>query len=187
MSERNYWSEESLQKYREDLIRQRMELNPVTDSYYIKFIDKEIDNLPDHYLESQVDFKKSKQVHKDNSPKNSFRDNAVFIISLAIPIVIGVVTLVLSLASFIYNIYSSFEPMVEFLTKIGSGYWFVGLIIVPFAIISLIQIFRGAVLLLNDDADTFGLDDKRKDWKASLYIVINLLGYIALCIFIKRM
>lgn len=182
MSERNYWDEESLQQYRADLIRQRNELNPITDSYYIKFVDKEIENLPDHYLESQVDFKESKEVHNDNSKKNRFRDNAVFIILLAVPIVIFVVYLV----GFIYNIYSSFEPMVEFLTKIGGGYWFIGLIIVPFAIISLIQMYRGAVLLINADEDVFGLNDNRKTWKLPLYILINLLGLIALFIFLKR-
>lgn len=114
---------------------------------------------------------------------NWLRDNAVFFVLLAIPCAI----LVVSLVGILCSIFSSFEPMVKFLTKIGSGYWFVGLIIVPFAIISLVQVFRGAILLFDADTNIFGLDDKRKDWKASLYIVVNLLSYIALYIFLKRL
>lgn len=113
---------------------------------------------------------------------NWLRDNAVFFVLLAIPCAI----LVVSLVGILCSIFSSFKPMVKFLTKIGSGYWFIGLIITPFAIISLIQIFRGAILLLEVDADVFGLNEKRKDWKGSLYIVINLLSYMALYILLKR-
>lgn len=178
MSERNYWDEESLQQYRADLIRQRNKLNPITDSYYIKFVDKEIENLPDHYLESQVDIKKD-QTQKDNSPKKRLRGSVVFYVLLAIPFLLFVlqsVGLILSIFDFI----------VDLLTKIGSGNWVIGLIIAPFAVISLIQVFRGAIFNFNVDTDIFGLDDKRKDWKATLYIVINLLSYMALYIALKR-
>ena len=77
MSERDYWDEESFQKCKEDLIRKRMNLNPVTDSTFIKFVDKKLEQMPNHYLESQVDFKQSKQVSVGNStkePKLTFKE-----------------------------------------------------------------------------------------------------------------
>lgn len=108
----------------------------------------------------------------------NFFENIVFWLLLSPLIIIPV-------ASIIFGIYHSFDPIVEFLTKIGSGYWYVGLLIVPFAIIAFIQMIRGAFLLLEVDADIFGLNEKKKDWKGSLYCVINFLGYAALYIFIK--
>lgn len=179
MSERDYWSEESFQKYKEDLIRKRMELDPITDSWYINFIDNELKKMPNHYLESQVDFKQNKQVHKDTRKKTRLRDCIGFYLLLAIPLLLFVLNSV-------GLILSIFDFIVDLLTKIGYGYWFIGLIIAPFAVISLIQVFRGAILNFNADIDIFGLDDKRKGWKESLYIVINLLGYMALYIALKR-
>ena len=178
MSERDYWDEESFQKYREYLMQRRKELDPVTDSWHIKFIDKELEEMPDHFLESQVDIKKD-QTQKDNSKKNRLRYSMVFYVLLAIPFLLFVL-------SSVGMILSIFDFIVDLLTKIGSGNWVIGLIIAPFAVISLIQVFRGAIFNFNADTDIFGLDDKRKDWKATLYIVINLLSYMALYIALKR-
>ena len=110
------------------------------------------------------------------------KDNAIFVILLAIPVLF----LVVNIVGVICSIFLSFNHIVEFLTKIGSGYWFVGLIIVPLSIIAIIQVVRGAFLLLEIDADIFGLNENKKDWKGSLYCVINLLGYAALYIFLKQ-
>lgn len=110
---------------------------------------------------------------------NWLRDNAFLIIVFAIPIAIPVVSLVI-------GIYSSFDYIVDFLTKVGFGYWIVGLIVVPLAIIALIQIFRGAFLLLEVDDDIFRLNKKNQDWRVSLYVAINYLGYAALLILLTR-
>ena len=80
MSQRDYWDEDSFQKYREDLTRKRNELNPVTQQFQIKIYDKMIKDLPDRYLDSQVDFKKSKQVCEDNSHKKSFISKRVALV-----------------------------------------------------------------------------------------------------------
>lgn len=111
-----------------------------------------------------------------------FFDNIGFWLLIS-PLIIGAI---IPMASLIIGIFFSFDHIVEFLTKIGCGYWFVGLIIVPLAIIAIIQVVRGAFLLLEVDADIFGLNERKKDWKGSLYCVINLLGYAALYIFLNR-
>lgn len=80
------------------------------------------------------------------------------------------------------GIYFSFNNIVEFLTKIGFGHWYIGLIIVPLSIVALVQTLRGFFLLFEVDADNLGLNEKKQDWKVSLYLVINFLGYAALCI-----
>lgn len=86
----------------------------------------------------------------------------------------------------IIRIHSSFDNIVGFLTRIGSGNWFVGLLIVPFAALAIIQIIRGAISLSQTDADIFNLHDSKLDWKVSLYVIINFLGYAALFILLKR-
>lgn len=107
------------------------------------------------------------------------RDNAFIIIVFAIPTAIPV-------ASLVIGIYSSFDYIVSFLSKIGFGYWFVGLILVPLSIIALIQIFRGAFLLLEIDDDILGLNKKNQYWRVSLYMAINYLGYVSLLILLTR-
>lgn len=94
--------------------------------------------------------------------------------------------IIIPIASLIIGIYYSFDNIVQFLTKIGFGYWFVGLIIVPLSIGALVQMLRGTILLFEADANNLGLNDKKQDWKASLYVVINFLGYAALYLLLKR-
>lgn len=93
MSERNYWDEESLQQYRADLIRQRNELNPTTQKLQIKVCDNMIKDLPNHYLESQVDFNDNKQVHKEKIPTPLVSKRAATIISLLLCVVLYLVLL----------------------------------------------------------------------------------------------
>ena len=177
MSERDYYDQESLDEYRADLIRQRNELNPITNRIHIEVLDKIIKNLPKKYPE---------QVYVDDSNEDKkgilkkFWDTIGFWLLISPLIIIPV-------ASIIFGIYSSFDNIVNFLTKIGFGNWFVGLIIAPFSVVAIIQMLRGAFLLLEVDADRFGLNEKKQDWKGSLYLVINFLGYVALYILLKRL
>lgn len=49
MHDRDFYDEESLQEYRASLIRQRNELNPVTNQTHIKILDNILEGLPEHY------------------------------------------------------------------------------------------------------------------------------------------
>lgn len=191
MSERDYWDEESLKEYRADLIRQRNELNPITNRLHIKVLDEMIKNLPERYSDVQPceenckqqngkPEKKPRTTFNEGKKSKNFFDNIGFWLLISPFIIIPI-------ASVIFGIYYSFDNIVKFLTKIGSGYWLVGLIIVPFAIVAFIQMLRGAFLLLEVDADRFGLNEKKQDWKGSLYLVINFLGYAALYILLKKL
>ena len=100
--------------------------------------------------------------------------------------VVALIFIIIPVASIVVGLYSSFDSIVEFLTKIGSGSWFVGLLIAPFAILAVIQVIRGAIALSEIDADILDLHQSKQDWKASVYCVINLLGYAALYILLKR-
>lgn len=100
--------------------------------------------------------------------------------------VVALIFIIIPVGSIIIGVYSSFDNIVEFLSNIGFGNWFVGLLIAPFAIFAVIQIFRGAIALSEIDADILDLHQSKQDWKASVYCVINLLGYAALYILLKR-
>lgn len=93
---------------------------------------------------------------------------------------------IVPVASIILGVYFSFDRVVEFLTKIGSGNWFLGLMIAPLSIVAIIQMFRGAILLAGVDADIFRLNEKEQGWKGSLYIVINFLCYVAFFMLLKN-
>ena len=179
MSERDFWDEESFQQYKADLIRQRNELNPVTNQFHIKILDDMIKNLPEKYPE-QVYIDDCNDEKKSNCKK--FWDTIGFWVLISPFVIIPVASLIIILC------HSSdvFDYIVEFLTKIGGVHWLVGLIIIPLAIVALVQVLRGAFLLLEVDADILRLNEKRKDWKGSLYCVINFLGYVALYILLKR-
>lgn len=84
------------------------------------------------------------------------------------------------------RIHPSIDNVVELLTRVGLGNWFVGLLIVPFAVLAIIQIIRGAISLSEVDADILNLHDSKHGWKSSLYCVIIFLSYTALFILLKR-
>lgn len=94
--------------------------------------------------------------------------------------------IIVPVASIILGVCFSFDSIVDFLTKIGSGNWFVGLIIAPLSIVAIVQMFRGAILLADVDADIFRLNEKKQDWKGSLYAAIIFLCYVAFFMLLKN-
>lgn len=94
--------------------------------------------------------------------------------------------IIVPVASIILGVYFSFDRVVDFLTKIGSGNWFFGLIIAPLSIVAIIQMFRGAILLADVDADIFRLNERKQDWKGSLYAAVNFLCYVAFFMLLKN-
>ena len=165
--------------------------NPIKNQSKIKTINTLLDSLQSEVVDEVVCEenipKEPKTTFKEEKPQKKkffkkFFDNIGFWLLIS-PLIIFTI---IPVASLIIGIFFSFDNIVEFLTKIGRGYWFVGLIIVPLAIIAIIQVIRGAFLLGEVDADIFGLNDRKKGWKASLYAVINLLGYMALYILLKQ-
>lgn len=71
MSYRDFWDEESFQQYKADLIRERNELNPVTNQLHIKILDGMIEKLPERYSDFFDDEEDTtdEQVCVDDSPK----------------------------------------------------------------------------------------------------------------------
>ncbi len=57
------------------------------------------------------------------------------------------------------------------------GQIILSIIIIPFAILGGINITRGIFAVIEEDGQKF---DWKKDWKLSVYIIINFAGYIAL-------
>lgn len=184
---------------REKLIKERALLSayPIANQSKIKVIDELLASLPNDedyeeergcatYLFSNDEPEKIYEENIPEEPKTTLKEKISNTIGFWLLISPFIIIPVVSLICLIFGIYFSFDNIVNFLNKIGSGFWFVGLIIVSFAIITLVQILRGAILLSEVDADKFGLNERKQDWKVSLYCVINLLGYAALYIFLKR-
>lgn len=66
---------------------------------------------------------------------------------------------------------------------IGDGNFLFGLFTAIFAINGIILVLRGAILLLEEVAESFNFN---KDWKIGIFGVVNLLSYVGLLIAITR-
>lgn len=107
------------------------------------------------------------------------RKNIEIIAVLAIPTAVPIISLIV-------GIWFSFNHIATFLSKIGFGYWLVGLIVLLLSIICVIQIIRGAVAIFEIDDEVFGLSKKKQDWRASIYAVIVFLSYVSLLVFLAK-
>jgi hypothetical protein len=112
MSERDFWDEESFQKYKAELIQKRNSLNPTTQKLQIKVCDNMIKDLPNHYLESQVDFNENKQAHKDKIPSSLTSKRVALVVSLLL-----CVTLYLLLLSTAFT--TNRDTYICYITKTG--------------------------------------------------------------------
>lgn len=74
------------------------------------------------------------------------------------------------------NVYRFFEFLASIVARFGFGSVLRGIVTLPFALFGVVQIFRGAILLLNEDGEML---DRKPKWLQNLYIISSLLAYPA--------
>ena len=97
MSERAYYDEESLKEYRADLIRQRNELDPVTNQFQIKILDDMIENLPKKYPTNDT----PDEENIVEEPKLSFKERIVNSLGVFGTVLLLLIRLIVSILPFV--------------------------------------------------------------------------------------
>ena len=95
----------------------------------------------------------------------SFFSNIIFYVILTI-----VVLVPLAIA---------FHDIFDIILKIGSGSIIAGMLLLPFAIIGGINVFRGFGAVLGMDESKYGHLIK-KNWQLAIYFILYIGGYLAL-------
>lgn len=72
----------------------------------------------------------------------------------------------------------AFQNIYDVVLKIGRGSLVAGIVLTPFVIIGVINIFRGIFAVLEMDEAKYG-HKVGEGWKFSLYLLIHIGGYLA--------
>lgn len=91
--------------------------------------------------------------------------------------VISAILVIFVVAFTVFGLIINGIDLWQTILKVGDGSWIKGIISLPLCLIGAIQIFRGFFNNIEKDNDWLNIDST---WKAGIYLLVNILGYIAL-------